>query len=82
MSNLSVIADPSHAAGVNGLVMPLGLSSIVSGAEGLIIEVDSDPKTALSDQKETLSFEEFRKFYEKLKKLLPVLNKKLTKELN
>ncbi len=82
MANLSVIADPSHAAGVNSLVTPLGLSSIVSGAEGLIIEVDSDPKTALSDQKETLSFEEFREFYEKLKKLLSILNKKLITELN
>ncbi|MCH8161354.1 MAG: 3-deoxy-7-phosphoheptulonate synthase, partial [Chloroflexi bacterium] len=39
ISHLPLIADPSHGTGKWSLVKPVGLASIVAGADGLIVEV-------------------------------------------
>jgi 3-deoxy-7-phosphoheptulonate synthase len=43
-----VIVDPSHAAGVRSLVIPLSLGSLAAGADGLIVEVHPIPSKAVS----------------------------------
>lgn len=48
-SHLPVIVDPSHAAGIPWLVEPLSKAAIAAGADGLMIEVHNDPKSALCD---------------------------------
>jgi len=52
-----VIVDPSHAAGMRSLVIPLGLGSLAAGAAGLIVEVHPDPANAMSDGAQSLDFE-------------------------
>jgi 3-deoxy-7-phosphoheptulonate synthase len=51
--------DPSHAAGVRSLVIPLSLGSLAAGACGLIIEVHPDPAHAMSDGAQSLDFTMF-----------------------
>ncbi|WP_040196946.1 3-deoxy-7-phosphoheptulonate synthase [Candidatus Soleaferrea massiliensis] len=58
-SHLPVIVDPSHATGITWLVEPLSKAAIVSGADGLMIEVHNDPKNALCDGAQSLTPEQF-----------------------
>ncbi|MBN1405904.1 MAG: 3-deoxy-7-phosphoheptulonate synthase [Candidatus Omnitrophica bacterium] len=54
LSHLPIIVDPSHAVGKWGLVAPVSSASIASGADGLIVEVHTDPEEALSDGAQSL----------------------------
>ncbi len=58
-SHLPVIVDPSHAAGVASLVLPLAMASLGVGAAGLIVEVHPDPRKAMSDGAQSLDIPAF-----------------------
>ncbi|MBA3894712.1 MAG: 3-deoxy-7-phosphoheptulonate synthase [Gemmatimonadales bacterium] len=58
-THLPVIVDPSHAAGVRSLVVPLGLGSLAAGACGLLVEVHPDPDRAMSDGAQSLDVAAF-----------------------
>jgi len=58
-THLPVIVDPSHAAGLRSLVIPLSMGSLAAGACGLIVEVHPDPAKALSDGAQSLDLEMF-----------------------
>jgi 3-deoxy-7-phosphoheptulonate synthase len=58
-THLPVIVDPSHAAGVRSLVIPLSLGALAAGACGLIVEVHPDPAQAVSDGAQSLDFPMF-----------------------
>lgn len=48
-SCLPIIVDPSHACGNSSYIKSLSLASVAAGADGLMIEVHPDPKSACSD---------------------------------
>jgi len=54
-THLPVIVDPSHAAGLRSLVVPLSLGSLAAGACGLMVEVHPDPDKAMSDGAQSLN---------------------------
>ena len=56
---LPVIADVSHAAGRQDLIVPLARAALAAGASGLMIEVHPCPEAALSDADQQLSIPEF-----------------------
>ncbi len=58
-SHLPVIVDPSHGTGVRELVAPMAFAAVACGADGLIIEVHPDPKSALSDGMQSLFPDQF-----------------------
>jgi 3-deoxy-7-phosphoheptulonate synthase len=58
-THLPVIVDPSHAAGRADLVLPLALSAVAAGADGLIVEVHPEPRVARSDAEQQLTFSQF-----------------------
>jgi 3-deoxy-7-phosphoheptulonate synthase len=61
-THLPVIVDPSHASGDRRLVGPLSRAAAAVGADGVIVEVHTDPEAALCDGPQQLyadSFEEF-----------------------
>jgi 3-deoxy-7-phosphoheptulonate synthase len=58
-THLPVIVDPSHAAGLRSLVIPLSLGSLAAGASGLIVEVHPDPASAMSDGAQSLDLPMF-----------------------
>ncbi len=55
LTHLPVISDPSHASGRRDMVIPLSRASIAAGADGLIVEVHTDPEQALSDGAQSLT---------------------------
>lgn len=59
LSHLPVIVDPSHAVGKRELVPAVALAAVAAGADGLMIEVHPNPDAALSDGRQSLSFEAF-----------------------
>lgn len=65
--NIPVIVDPSHASGRTDIIAPLSKASIAAGADGLLIEVHSNPTLSLSDSFQALDFESFNKLISTLK---------------
>jgi len=59
ISHLPVIVDPSHAAGVRDMVVPLARAAIAAGADGLLVEVHHDPERAICDGPQSLFPDEF-----------------------
>jgi 3-deoxy-7-phosphoheptulonate synthase len=59
-THLPVILDPSHATGDAKFVPPIARAAIAAGADGLAIEVHTDPKHAMSDGKQSLKPDEFQ----------------------
>ncbi len=68
-SPLPVIVDPSHAAGRYDLVRPLSMAALAAGADGLIVEVHTDPASAESDGAQSLKPEKFAALMRDLKTL-------------
>ncbi len=60
ITHLPVVVDPSHAAGRRSLVLPLARAAIAAGADGIMVEVHNNPDSALSDGKQSLTFDMFR----------------------
>ena len=69
-THLPVIIDPSHAAGVQHLVLPLAKAGIAVGADGLIVEAHPTPADALSDAAQQLPSSEFQAFVDELQPLI------------
>lgn len=59
LTHLPVILDPSHSTGHWEFVEAIGRAAIAAGADGLIVEVHSDPGAALSDGGQSLKPERF-----------------------
>jgi len=53
-SHLPVIVDPSHAVGRWGLVNSVSRAAVAAGADGLMIEVHTNPEEAKSDGAQSL----------------------------
>ncbi len=73
LTHLPVIVDPSHASGINWLVEPLSLSSVVAGASGIIIEVHNNPAKALCDGPQSVTPEQFDVIAKKIEKVKSIL---------
>lgn len=54
-----LIVDPSHAAGRSDFVIPMSKGAIAAGVDGLLVEVHPDPKKALSDGPQALTYAMF-----------------------
>ena len=68
-SNLPIIVDPSHAAGIRKYVPSMAMASIASGADGLMLEVHNDPDHALCDGEQSLTLDTFRSLMSNLSSL-------------
>ena len=54
-THLPIIVDPSHAAGKASWVPPLARAAKAVGADGIIVEVHTDPAEALCDREQALT---------------------------
>lgn len=61
LSHLPIIVDPSHATGKWHMVTPIAKAAIAAGADGIMVEVHQNPDYALSDGKQSLTPENFRR---------------------
>ena len=69
-TNFRIIIDPSHASGLAYMVPSTSKAALVSGADGLLIEVHTDPEISLCDKNQTINFTELDKiliFKERIK---------------
>ena len=73
MSNLPLIVDPSHAAGKSFLVKDLALAAIAAGADGLLMEVNDEPSTSISDAKQAITPEELKEVMDKANRIKEVI---------
>ncbi len=61
-SHLPIVIDPSQGTGHAYMVPSMSLASIAAGADGLIIEVHTDPEHALTDGAQSITPETFAQF--------------------
>jgi 3-deoxy-7-phosphoheptulonate synthase len=79
LSHLPILVDPSHGTGIRAKVLPMALAAVAAGADGLIVEVHTDPEAALSDGPQSLYPEQFEKLMRDIQALTPVLSKELSR---
>lgn len=77
LSHLPVVVDPSHSSGKSWMVDSLSMAAIAAGADGLIIEVHNDPKNALCDGAQSLTYEMFEETMRKLKGIAAVVGREI-----
>ena len=71
LTHLPVIVDPSHATGVSWMVKPMAMAATACGADGLMIEVHNDPKSALCDGAQSLTPDAFADVMQSVNAILP-----------
>ena len=77
LSHLPVIVDPSHAVGKLSLVAPMAKAAVAAGADGLLIEVHTNPEEALSDGEQSLKPDEFYKLMEELRPIAAAVGREI-----
>ena len=71
LSHLPIVADPSHGTGLREKVAPMARAAVAAGADGLLIEVHSDPDRALSDGAQSLYPEQFAELMAQIRIIAP-----------
>ncbi len=77
MTHLPVIVDPSHAVGKWDLVAPMAKAAVAAGADGLIIEVHSNPEEALCDGEQSLKPKIFRQLMDELRPIAKAVGREI-----
>jgi 3-deoxy-7-phosphoheptulonate synthase len=75
LSHLPVLADPSHGTGRRDKVAPMARAAVAAGADGLLIEVHSDPDHALSDGAQSLFPSQFDRLMAELRIIAPAIGR-------
>jgi 3-deoxy-7-phosphoheptulonate synthase len=73
ISHLPVVIDASHAAGKNYMVAPLARAGVAAGADGVLVEVHNDPKSALCDAAQALTLDEYDVMLRELRAIRDVI---------
>ena len=73
ISHLPVVIDASHAAGKNYMVAPLARAGVAAGADGILVEVHNDPKSALCDAAQALTLGEYEQMLAELRAIRNVI---------
>ncbi|NLG37394.1 MAG: 3-deoxy-7-phosphoheptulonate synthase [Clostridiales bacterium] len=77
LSHLPVLVDPSHASGIWWMVEPLARAAVVAGADGLLVEVHTDPKQALSDGNQSIKPQKFDRLMKEIEVLASIMGRPL-----
>ena len=75
LSHLPIVVDPSHGTGRRDKVPPMARAAVAAGADGLLIEVHSDPEKALSDGAQSLYLEQFEQLMKELQMIAPAVER-------
>jgi 3-deoxy-7-phosphoheptulonate synthase len=77
LSHLPILADPSHGTGRRDKVAPMARAAVAAGADGLLIEVHSDPERALSDGAQSLFPDQFTQLMAELRIIAPAVGRRM-----
>jgi 3-deoxy-7-phosphoheptulonate synthase len=76
-SHLPIIVDPSHATGRPDLIPAMARAAVVAGADGVHIEVHSNPEKALSDGPQALLPDQYGALMEEVRRLAEVMGRQI-----
>lgn len=79
LTHLPVIVDPSHGTGKWELVNPMAKAAIVSGADGLMIEVHPRPNEALSDGPQSLKADNYLNLMQEMQDVAKCMKRSIGK---
>ncbi len=68
-THLPVIVDPSHGVGIRKYVPTMALAGVISGADGVIMEIHETPEKAFSDGQQSLYYPQAEKLYRQLREV-------------
>ncbi len=74
LSHLPVIVDPSHGTGHNYMVTPMARAGVAAGADGLIVEVHSQPERALCDGAQALTPKQYLELVDQVRRIHEVIS--------
>ncbi len=74
-THLPVIVDPSHGVGIRKHVPQMALAGVISGADGVIMEIHETPEKAFSDGQQSLYYEQATKLYDELREIKILSNR-------
>jgi len=77
LTHLPVVVDPSHGVGKWDLVAPMAKAAVAAGADGLLIEVHTNPEEALSDGEQSLRPDDFKKLMKELKPIAKAVGREI-----
>jgi 3-deoxy-7-phosphoheptulonate synthase len=80
LSHLPVFVDPSHATGRRDKVAPVARAAVAAGADGLLIEVHTDPDHALSDGAQSMFPNQFDRLMAELRIIAPAIGRSICLE--
>jgi 3-deoxy-7-phosphoheptulonate synthase len=80
LSHLPVLVDPSHGTGRRDKVTPMARAAVAAGADGLLIEVHSDPDHARSDGAQSLFPNQFDRLMAELRIIAPAIGRSICLE--
>ncbi len=77
LTHLPVVVDPSHGVGRWDLVAPMAKAAVAVGADGLLIEVHTNPEEAVSDGEQSLKPDAFKKLMSELKPIAKAVGREI-----
>lgn len=77
LTHLPIIVDPSHAPGRRDWVSAMSLAAAAAGADGIIVEVHSDPDHAICDGPQALPTVGFADYAEQVRRVAEVAGKQV-----
>ncbi|HVU73542.1 MAG TPA: 3-deoxy-7-phosphoheptulonate synthase [Mycobacteriales bacterium] len=75
LSHLPIVVDPSHAAGLRDLVVPLARAGMAVGADAVMVDVHPHPETALCDGPQALTREHLEELADAARTIPPLLGR-------
>lgn len=75
LTHLPVIADPSHGTGKWDLVPSVARAAVAAGADGLIVEVHTNPAKAMSDGAQSLKPEKFAQMVKDVRRIAEAIGR-------
>jgi 3-deoxy-7-phosphoheptulonate synthase len=75
LSHLPIIADPSHGTGRRDKVAPMARAAVAAGADGLLVEVHTDPEASVVDAAQTIGCDEFQSIMDQVRKVAAAIGR-------
>jgi 3-deoxy-7-phosphoheptulonate synthase len=77
LSHLPIVVDPSHAVGKTDFVAPLACAAVAVGADGIMVEVHSNPELAYCDGEQALLPKDFKALMVSMKKIATAIGREM-----
>lgn len=73
ITKIPVLCDASHGTGRRDLVVPMTLAGVAAGADGILVEVHTDPEHSFSDADQAINPETFKNLMLNVEKIRQIV---------